>query len=154
MVGTWCKNPETREQIAFYGDLNYILHLKNQSKQWVKWPGILSLCQSSAALFLARASYTYKVPWVVCGSVRAGYRWVNGKKTLRANVFSCFEALLKTYFKSLWGFWLSFTLAWSSDTAKRCRLAYSFLLPASQHEVWYQSSTISVTSAEAPSADK
>lgn len=37
---------------------------------------------------------------------------------------------------------------------QRCGLAYSFLLPASQREMWYQSSTISFTSAEVSSADK
>lgn len=45
-VETWCKNCEAREQIAFYGDLNYILHLKNQSEQRVEGPGALSVPQS------------------------------------------------------------------------------------------------------------
>lgn len=74
--------------------------------------------------------------WAVCGYGEAGYWWLNGKKTLKTDATFSFEALLKNL------------------TAKRCGLAYSFLLPASQHEVWCQSNTISLTSAEVFSADK
>lgn len=74
-VETGCKNPETREQTAFYGDLNYILHLKNQPEQRVQWPGAVSLCQPPAALSLATAGHTPKAPGAPWGRPGEGAKW-------------------------------------------------------------------------------
>lgn len=74
-VETGCKNPETREQTAFYRDLNYILHLKNQPEQRVQWPGAVCLCQPPAAPSLATAGHTPKAPGAPCGRPGEGAKW-------------------------------------------------------------------------------
>lgn len=87
----------------------------------------LALCLRASPLLLSsrpqRAALTRHR--AVCGYGRAGRGWLNGRRTLRTGASSSFQALFKTCSKSLLGFRLSFTLAWSSDASKRCGLAYS-----------------------------